>query len=240
LATLRRPANGHGEGPRSGGVAERHTDTDRLDESGRISQGLADVLMHRLFAVGLDLHAALTYIEAGIPGDVTISKIHKAIGGLDGAIRDFRSVVFDLHPEASAAQAGLRALIVEAVERACAPGGDCPVLTLGHGIEAVIDRPAWQRAARLVHRTLALVPGERLRDTHVVVTADPRPPTWLVMHIDGPVGDLAGVAGRLRAVDQRAPREDDAHWRDMDFSCQEVPRCPERSRIRLEWCMASR
>jgi hypothetical protein len=222
-------------------VAERPGDADRLDESGRISQGLADMLVHRLFAVGLDLHAALTYIEADIAGDVTIDKIHKAIGGLDGAIRDFRGVVFDLRPEGPecpAAQAGLRALIVEAVERACAPGGGCPVLTLGHGMEAVIDRPAWQQVARLVHRTLTLVPGERLCDTHVVVTADPRPPTRLVMHIDGPVGDLAGVAGRLRAVEERAPREDDRHWRDMDVSCQDLPRCPERSRIRLEWSMA--
>ena len=133
------------------------------------------------------------------------------------------------------AQAGLRALIVEAVERACTPGGGCPVLTLGHGMEAVIDRPDWQQVARLVHRTLTLVPGEHLCDTHVVVTADPRPPTRLVMHIDGPVGDLAG---RLRAVDEHSPREDDRHWRDMDFSCQDVPRYPERSRIRLEWCMS--
>jgi hypothetical protein len=217
-------------------VAERSSDADRPEEVGRISQGLADVLVHRLFAVGLDLHAALTYIEADIAGDVTIEKIHKAIGGLDGAIRDFRDVVFDLHPKGPAAHAGLRALIVEAVERACAPGG-CPVLTLGHGMEAVIDRPAWHQVARLVHRTLTLVPGDRLCDTHVVVTADPRPPTRLVMHIDGPVGDLAGVAGRLRAVDERGHREDDAHWHDMDFSCQDVPRCPERSRIRLEWCL---
>jgi hypothetical protein len=225
------------EGPPSG-VAERPGDDDRLDETGRISQGLADVLVHRLFAVGLDLHAALTYIEADIADDMTIEKIHKAIGGLDGAIRDFRAVVFDLHPEGLMAQAGLRTLIVEAVERACAPGGGRPVLTLGQGMEAVIDQPAWQQVARLVHRTLTLVPGERLCDTHVVVTADPRPPTRLVMHIDGPVRDLAGVAGRLRAVDEHTPREDDRHWREMDFSCQDVPRYPERSRIRLEWCMA--
>jgi hypothetical protein len=95
------------------------------DEAERISQGLADVLVHRLFAVGLDLHAALTYIEANISGDLTVDKIHKAIGGLDSAIKDFRGVVFDLHPEGSMARDGLRALIVEAVERAsqaaCAP-----------------------------------------------------------------------------------------------------------------------
>lgn len=195
----------------------------------RVSHGLADALMHRLFAVGLDLHAALTYIEADLAKDVMVDKIHKAIDGLDGAIKDFRGVVFDLHPEGSSSErAGLRTLIVEAVERACAPGGACPALTLGHGIERVICQPAWQQVARLVHQTLTLVPGERLPDVHVMVTADPRPPTWLVMHLDAPADDLAEVTGRLRVLN------------GMDVSCQDLPRSPERSRIRLEWPMAVR
>ncbi|GLY87303.1 histidine kinase [Actinoallomurus iriomotensis] len=191
----------------------------------RVSPGMADVLMHRLFAVGLDLHAALTYIEANLGADVTVAKVHKAINGLDGAIKDFRGVVFDLRPEDSAGESGLRTLVVEAVERACGPGRMCPALTLGHGIEAVIDPSAWQWVARLVHRTLALVPGERLPDVHVMITADPRPPTWLVMHLDAPMGDLTEVAGRIRALSGRG----------MDVSCQDLPRSPERSRIRLEW-----
>ncbi|WP_329239532.1 histidine kinase [Actinoallomurus sp. NBC_01490] len=197
-------------------------------ESGeRLSPGLADGLMHRLFAVGLDLHAALTYIEANLGADVTVAKVHKAIDGLDGAIKDFRGVVFDLRPEGSAGESGLRALIVEAVERACGPGRTCPALTLGHGIEAMIDPSAWQRVARLVHRTLALVPGERLPDVHVMISADPRPPTWLVMHLDAPAGVLTEVAGRIRVLGGRG----------TDVSRQDLPPSPERSRIRLEWPM---
>jgi Histidine kinase len=201
------------------------------DDGERISQGLADGLVHRLFAVGLDLHAALTYIEADIPAHVTVHKIHKAIHGLDGAIRDFRGVVFGLYPDGAGQQpSGLRTLILEAVERACDPGGTCPAITLGHGIEAVIDQPAWQRAAELVHRTLTLVPGEYLSTAHVAVTADPRPPTRLVIHIDAPAGHLAEFTGRLRALNGRG----------MDLSCQALPRSPERSRIRLEWPMTPR
>jgi hypothetical protein len=203
------------------------------DEAERISQGLADVLVHRLFAVGLDLHAALTYIEANISGDLTVEKIHKAIGGLDSAIKDFRGVVFDLHPEGSMARDGLRALIVEAVERACAPGGVCPALTLGHGIDAMIGEPAWQEVARLVHRALTLVPCERLSEAHVMVTADPRPPTRLVMHIDAPACDLTGVAGRLRAL---AGQGGNGH--DLDITCRQA-RSPERSRLRVEWPVTS-
>jgi hypothetical protein len=189
--------------------------------------------VHRLFAVGLDLHAALTYIEAHLAEGVAIDKIHKAINGLDGAIRDFRGVVFDLHPEGRVAHDGLRALIVEAVERACAPGGACPAITLGYGMETVIDEPAWQRAARLVHRTLMLVPCERLPDAHIMVTADPRPPTRLVMHIDAPAGALAEMAGRIRSLGAHGAGE-------VDVSCQTLPRSPERSRIRLEWPVAPR
>ena len=198
-------------------------------EAGRISQGLADVLVHRLFAVGLDLHAALTYIEANISEDLTIDKIHKAIGGLDSAIKDFRGVVFDLHPEGAMGRDGLRALIVGAVERACAPGGVCPALTLGQGIDALTGEPAWQEAARLVHRALTLVPCERLADAHVMVTADPRPPTRLVMHIDAPACDLSGVAGRLRALGGHG-----GNGHGMDITCRQA-RSPERSRIRVEW-----
>lgn len=230
LATARGAAAGaYDDGrkdPARGGVAER--------PGGPASPGLADVLVHRLFTVGLDLHAALTYIEADIAEDVTIDKIHKAICGLDSAIRDFRGVVLDLHPESMGERTGLRALIVAAVERACAPGGRCPVLTLGDGMETVIDEPAWERMARLVHRTLTLIPRDRLSAAHVVVTADPRPPKRLVMDIDGPVGDLAGVAGRLRAL-ETVDLEDSGHWRDLDVSCQTIAKHPEHARIRLVW-----
>lgn len=202
----------------------------------RISPGLADVLVHRLFAVGLDLHSALTCIEADLGDDATVERIHRAINGLDRAIRDFRGVVFDLHPGDEATPPGVRSMIVEAVERACAPSVARPALTLGRGLESVADPAVWQRVARLVHRTLTLVPGDRLASAHVAVAADPHPPQRLVVHIDAPARDLAGVAGRLRALethdeDRAAGRTTDR----MDVSCQDLPRFPERTRIRLEW-----
>lgn len=204
-------------------------------ESERIFPGPADVLVHQLFAVGLDLHSALTCIEADLGGDVTAERIHRAIDGLDRAIRDFRSVVFDLHPEGVDIPVGLRSMIVEAVERACAPAGARPVLTLGHGLEFLADQAVWQQAARLVHCALTLLPGDRLGSAHVAVAAEPRPPQRLVMHIDAPARDLAGVAGRLSALVTR-----DADADRMDVSCQDLPRSPERSRIRLEWRLERR
>lgn len=236
MATARgTTTGGHGDGPEispRGGAAES-------GDPGRISQGLADVLVHRLFAVGLDLHAALTYIEADLAAEVTIDKIHKAICGLDSAIKDFRGVMFDLHPDNTGEPTGLRALIVAAVERACAPGGRCPALTLGDGMETMIDQPAWQRVARLVHRALALIPRDRLSATHVMVTVDPRPPKRLVMEIEGPVGDLAGVTGRLRALEALGV-DKNGRRHDTDVSCRSIDKPPDHPRIRLAWPVAPR
>ena len=126
-----------------------------------IADGMADVLVHRLFAIGLDLHAAMACVEAQIAEQTVAEKIHSAIDGLDDAIRDFRGVIFDLRPTGRPppTSGSLRALIVEAVERACEPtGGACPAISFGGEIDTATDEATSQQLARLVHRVLALVP----------------------------------------------------------------------------------
>src|ERR1022692_1775753 len=60
----------------------------------RIAQNLNDVVTHRLFAAGFDLHVAL-----GLIGDHrAIGTIHHAIGGLDQAIRELRNTAYALGP----------------------------------------------------------------------------------------------------------------------------------------------
>jgi len=216
---------GRGDGDRWG-VAARPGGAARRSagDGDRVRPGMADVLMHRLFAVGLDLHAALTYIEANIGRSIAVQKIHKAIGGLDMAIREFRGVIFDLYPGDTPPPAGSRTLIVEAVERACGPGGACPAITLGNGLDNVLDLPTSYHLARVIHRILTLMPGDHLPNAHVEVMADGRPPERLVVHIDAPARDLAEVAGRVRGLDGRR----------IDVSCHDLARSPGRSRIRLE------
>ena len=61
------------------------------EDHDRIAQDMNDVVVHRIFAAGLDLQAAL-----GLIGDRRgTDKIHHAIGELDQAIRDIRNVIFD-------------------------------------------------------------------------------------------------------------------------------------------------
>ena len=64
------------------------------EDHDRIAQGMNDVVIRRIFAVGLDLHAAL-----GLIGDHPgASKIYHAIDELDQAIRDIRDTIFDQSP----------------------------------------------------------------------------------------------------------------------------------------------
>jgi signal transduction histidine kinase len=68
-------------------------------ERDRIAQRLTDVVVHRLFAAGLDLQAAL-----GLIGDHPgADRIGHAIGELDQAITDLRDAIFDHAPATAAA-----------------------------------------------------------------------------------------------------------------------------------------
>ena len=62
------------------------------DDRDRIAQGLNDVVIHRIFAAGLDLEAALGLIGER-PGT---SMIYHALDELDQVIRDIRDTVFGI------------------------------------------------------------------------------------------------------------------------------------------------
>jgi hypothetical protein len=56
-----------------------------------MAQGLSVIVVHRLFAAGLDLQTALGLIG----GHPATEKVQHALGELDQAIRDIRNTVFD-------------------------------------------------------------------------------------------------------------------------------------------------
>jgi hypothetical protein len=169
-----------------------------------VAGDVADVLVRRLFSVGLDLHAALTYLEARVSEDTARQKIHGAIGGLDESIKDVRAMVFGLRAERTAGSIGVRAMIIEAVERACGPRlANCPAIVLGRGLDSVIDEAGARRVARIVHRILGLVPDDRLPGTRVEVTADLGPPGRLIAYIEAPAHGLADAAARLGTMTGR-------------------------------------
>jgi len=86
----RPPVSGHApEGGAAGGPAE--ASVYLAEDHERIALGLNDVVVRRLFAAGLDLHAALALM-----GDHRATgKVGHAIDELDQAIRDIRETIFN-------------------------------------------------------------------------------------------------------------------------------------------------
>jgi signal transduction histidine kinase len=90
-------------GPPAGRAADTPEMTLRLTEDhDLIAEGLNDVVVHRLFSAGLTLEAALVLIGT----HPAARKIEHAIGELDQAIRDLRSIVFDRPPTVSPGPGG--------------------------------------------------------------------------------------------------------------------------------------
>ncbi len=84
----RGPPAGSGQAPAGTGTAD--VIRQLADDHDRIAQDLNDVVVHRIFAAGLDLQAALGLIGER-PGS---SKIYHAIDELDQAIMDIRDAIF--------------------------------------------------------------------------------------------------------------------------------------------------
>jgi hypothetical protein len=155
-----------------------------------------DVLIRRLFSVGLDLNGALGHIREHVDEEAAVRMIHQAIAGLDDAIKDFRSAVLDLWPPVRAAPGGIRSIIVGAVERANGPGAAYPMIILSGGTDPPDGGIAHQVDA-VLQEIFDLIPADRLGNSWVEMASDPRPPGRLTVHIDVPGADLGDVAARL-------------------------------------------
>ena len=82
-------------GPPPGMAGDPAEATLRLvQDRDRIAAGMNDIVVTRLYSAGLSLETAL-----GLMGDHPgAGKVQNALGELDLAIQDFRSVVFDHDP----------------------------------------------------------------------------------------------------------------------------------------------
>jgi ATP-dependent 26S proteasome regulatory subunit len=74
----------------NGAVGSAEVARHLIEDRDRIAQDMNDVVVSRLFAAGLDLHAAL----GRIGNHSGATNIHHAIGELDQAIKDIRDVIF--------------------------------------------------------------------------------------------------------------------------------------------------
>lgn len=100
MRPTRSPPTGSAWAPAGNGAADAAEETqDLAEEHDRIAQRLNNIVVHRLFAAGLDLQAAL-----GLVGDNPgADRIGQAIGELDQAVADIRDAIFDRAPANEAA-----------------------------------------------------------------------------------------------------------------------------------------
>lgn len=186
-----------------------------------------DLLIRRLFTVGLDLHSALGHIQEHVAEHLAVGMIQRAIFALDQTIKDLRSVSFDLWSSQSV-PCGVRRGLVCAVQQACGPGCDHPVITLSGGTDFPDEGLSGQVGA-VLRQIFALIPADRLARAHVEMVPDPGPPRRLVVHIDVPGADLGDVAGRLGTPYERR----------VAVSSDAVGDPASRSYIRLEYPVPS-
>ncbi|MEV6210192.1 GAF domain-containing protein [Kitasatospora sp. NPDC051914] len=119
-------------------LAERRRDSEQvalLQERDRIARDLHDLALQRLFATGMTLQGATRFIEHPEAAD----RVLRAIDDLDETAKTIRSTIFGLRTRRSGpAGKGLRARVVEVVERATAVLGFAPALRMAGLIDVTV------------------------------------------------------------------------------------------------------
>jgi signal transduction histidine kinase len=145
-------------------VAEAQADRERLavlEDRDRIARDLHDLVIQRLFAVGLSVQAAARdAVRPAIRG-----RLEQVVDDLDDTIKDVRRTIFQL--QAGPGQAGLRAEVDEVLEDAEEALGFAPALHTVGPLSAVPDdvaadltavlREALTNVAKHAHATTAAV-----------------------------------------------------------------------------------
>ncbi|MEU8514679.1 GAF domain-containing protein [Kitasatospora sp. NPDC048722] len=111
-------------------LAERRRDSEQvalLQDRDRIARDLHDLAIQRLFATGMTLQGATRFIEHPEATD----RVLRAIDDLDETAKTIRATIFGLRlRESGPAAVGLRARLVEVVERAARAFGFTPGLRM--------------------------------------------------------------------------------------------------------------
>lgn len=89
---LPRPGDG-GTAGMAGAAGAGEAGYRLTDERDLLAHDLNDTFVRQMFAISLDLHAALSHLEHGTGGPHAAEKIRRAIAGLDQAIDGLRNAI---------------------------------------------------------------------------------------------------------------------------------------------------
>jgi signal transduction histidine kinase len=117
-------------------LAEHRRDAERFavfEDRDRIARDLHDLVIQRLYATGMSLEGVSTRMGDSDNG----RRISSAVDALDETIKEIRSAIFSLHSRPAAAEPGLRARVLEAVDEASGALGFAPALRMSGGLDVV-------------------------------------------------------------------------------------------------------
>ena len=185
-------------------VADAESDRARLavlEERERIARDLHDMVIQRLFAIGLDVQAAA---QDAVRPELS-RRLEAAVDDLDETIKDVRTTIFRLGSRGGATGTGLRHLIDAEVVQARRGLGFLPRLRTD-GVTATVPDDVAQDAVAVVREALANA-ARHARAHEVVVRIDVGRDLLVEVQDDG-VGIPAQIAVRsgLANLEDRAVR----------------------------------
>jgi signal transduction histidine kinase len=122
-------------------LAEHRRDAERFavfEDRDRIARDLHDLVIQRLYATGMSLEG----VSARMGDSDNGRRISAAVDALDETIKEIRSAIFSLHARPAAADAGLRARIVEVADEAAAALGFAPSLRMSGSLDGEVPADA--------------------------------------------------------------------------------------------------
>ncbi|GAA2744100.1 sensor histidine kinase [Kitasatospora cinereorecta] len=123
-----------------------------LQERDRIARDLHDLAIQRLFATGMTLQGATRFIDHPEAAD----RVLRAIDDLDETARTIRSTIFGLRTrESGPASVGLRAAVVEVVDRAAAVLGFAPAVRMSGLLDVTVPKPVADEAVAVLQEALS-------------------------------------------------------------------------------------
>ncbi|WBP84882.1 sensor histidine kinase [Kitasatospora cathayae] len=154
-------------------LAERRRDSEQvalLKERDRIARDLHDLAIQRLFATGMTLQGATRFIEHPEATD----RVLRAIDDLDETARTIRATIFGLRlRESGPAASGLRARLVDVVDRAARALGFTPALRMTGLLDATVPAELADAAVAVLAEALSNVARHaRARTAEATVSAE--------------------------------------------------------------------
>jgi signal transduction histidine kinase len=197
-----------------------------LEDRTRIAEDLHDLVIQRLFAVGLGLQG----LSMRVGSDAARERLSSFVDDLDGTIRAIRQTIFSLQePETGAT--GLRGEALRVVSEAAAALGFEPELTFEGPLDSTVPTTSVPEVLATLREALSNVARHaRASDAHVSLTADTA--RWrltLVVEDDGvgPAGEGRPSSGGLGTATMTA------RARRLGGACSLEPR--DGGGTRLTW-----